>query len=74
MTARLTVVYPFTFFRSGEVIKMKKVSVFGIVAACLALAAGIVLLCVYMRDLRRAARKFWETLEAKRANLKLYME
>lgn len=53
---------------------MKKTSVFGIVAACLALAAGIVLLCVYMRDLRRAARKFWETLEAKRANLKLYME
>ena len=53
---------------------MKKSNVIGIVAACLALAAGIVLLCVYMRDLRRMAKKFWENLEAKRANLKLYME
>ena len=62
------------FSASGEVIEMKKSNVIGIVAACLALAAGIVLLCVYMRDLRRMANKFWENLEAKRANLKLYME
>lgn len=53
---------------------MKKSSVIGIVAACLAVATVVVLLCVYMRDLRRAVKKFWENLEAKRANLKLYME
>lgn len=53
---------------------MKKSSVFGIIAACVTLVAGIVLLCVYMRELRRLAKTLWETLEAKRANLKLYME
>lgn len=53
---------------------MKKSSVFGIVAACLALVAGVVLLCVYMRELRRLVKTFWESLEAKRANLKIYMD
>lgn len=53
---------------------MKKSSIVGIVAAALALATGIVLLCVYMRELRRFWSSLWDTLEAKRANLKLYME
>jgi hypothetical protein len=53
---------------------MKKSSIAGIVVASLTLVAGIVLLCVYMRELRQLCRTFWETLEAKRAKLKLYME
>ena len=53
---------------------MKKSSVWGIIAACLAVTAGVVLLCVYMRELRCFFTTFWEKLEAKRANLKLYME
>lgn len=53
---------------------MKKSGIWGIVAACLVLAASVALLCVYMRELRRFFKTSWEKLEAKRADLKLYME
>ena len=53
---------------------MKKSSIWGIVIAALALVAVIVALCVYMKELRRLWTTFWDKLQAKRANLQIYMD
>lgn len=53
---------------------MKKSSIWGIVIAALALVAVVVALCVYMKELRRLWTTFWDELQAKRANLQIYMD
>ena len=56
------------------VILMKKSSIWGIVVAALALIGVIVALCIYMKELRRLWTTFWDKLQAKRANLQIYMD
>ena len=53
---------------------MKNSTVWGIIIAALALIGVIVALCVYMKELRRLWTAFWDKLQAKRANLQVYME
>lgn len=53
---------------------MKKSTIWGIVIAAMALVAVIVALCVYMKELRRMWTAFWDKLQAKRANLQIYMD
>lgn len=53
---------------------MKKSTIWGIVAAALALVAVIVAMCVYMKQLRNLWDAFWDKLQAKRANLQIYMD
>jgi hypothetical protein len=53
---------------------MKKSSVWGIVIAALAVVAAIVAMCIYMKELRRLWTTFWDKLQAKRANLQIYMD
>jgi hypothetical protein len=53
---------------------MKRSSLAGIVIAALTLMAGLVLLCAYAGELKRLLKTFWDALESKRANLKLYMQ
>jgi hypothetical protein len=53
---------------------MKKSTIWGIVIGSLALVAVVVTLCVYMKELRRLWNSFWDKLQAKRANLQIYMD
>lgn len=53
---------------------MKKSTIWGIVIGSLALVALVVTLCVYMKELRRLWTSFWDKLQAKRANLQIYMD
>ena len=53
---------------------MKKSSIFGIVVAALAVVGIVVTLCLYMKELRRLFNTFWDKLQAKRANLQIYMD
>ena len=53
---------------------MKKSSIAGIIVAALALIGVIVVLCFYMKELRRMWTTFWDKLQAKRANLQIYMD
>lgn len=53
---------------------MKKSGIWGIVIAALALIGVIVVLCMYMKELRRLWTTFWDKLQAKRANLQVYMD
>ena len=53
---------------------MKKTSFWGIIAAGLVLVAGLVALCMYMQELRQWLTTFWDKLQAKRANLQIYMD
>ena len=53
---------------------MKKSSIWGIVIASLAVVAVVVALCIYMKELRRLWNTFWDKLQAKRANLQIYMD
>lgn len=53
---------------------MKKSSIWGIIVAALALIGVIVALCIYMKELRRLWTTFWDKLQAKRANLQIYMD
>ena len=53
---------------------MKKSTVWGIVIAALAVIGVVVALCIYMKELRRMWNSFWEKLQAKRANLQIYMD
>lgn len=53
---------------------MKKSSIWGIIIAAVALIGVIVALCIYMKELRRLWTTFWDKLQAKRANLQIYMD
>jgi hypothetical protein len=53
---------------------MKRNSLTSIIVAALILMTGITLLCVYTKELKRFFKIFWDKLEAKQANLKLYMQ
>ena len=53
---------------------MKKTSIWSIVLAALALIGIVVTLCLYMKELRRLWTTFWDKLQAKRANLQIYMD
>ena len=53
---------------------MKKTSIFGIIVGLLALVGIVVTLCLYMKELRRLWTTFWDKLQAKRANLQIYMD
>lgn len=53
---------------------MKKSSIVGIIVAAVALIGVIVALCIYMKELRRLWNTFWDKLQAKRANLQIYMD
>lgn len=53
---------------------MKKTSIFGIIAAACVLIAGVVTVCIYMKELRQLWTTFWDKLQAKRANLQIYMD
>lgn len=53
---------------------MKKSTIWGIVIGSLALVAVVVTLCVYMKELRCLWNSFWDKLQAKRANLQIYMD
>jgi ABC-type spermidine/putrescine transport system permease subunit II len=59
---------------SREVVDMKRNSITSVIAAALILMTGIALLCVYAKELKRFCKIFWDKLEAKQANLKLYMQ
>ena len=59
---------------SGGVFLMKKSSIVGIIVAAVALIGVIVALCIYMKELRRLWTTFWDKLQAKRANLQIYMD
>lgn len=53
---------------------MKKSTIWGIAISSVAVVAIIVALCVYMKELRKLWNDFWDKLEAKHANLQIYME
>lgn len=53
---------------------MKKTNMIGIIVAALALVGVVVTLCLYMKELRRFWTTFWDNLQAKRANLQIYMD
>ncbi len=53
---------------------MKKSSIFAIIAAIVALAGSMVLLCIYMKQLRKLCTDLWDKLQAKRSNLQIYMD
>ena len=53
---------------------MKKTSIFGVIAGILALAALVVALCLYMKELRSLLTTFWDKFQEKRSNLKVYMD
>ena len=53
---------------------MKKSSIFGIIAGLLALAALVIALCLYMKELRTLLSTFWDKLQEKRSNLQVYMD
>ena len=61
-------------YHPWEVNVMKKSGVIAIVAGVLALLAGMILVCVYMRELRNLWTDMWDKLQAKRANLQVYMD
>ena len=60
------------FYPGG--ILMKKTSIFGIIVAVLALVGIVFTVCLYMKELRRLWTIFWDKLQAKRANLQIYMD
>lgn len=53
---------------------MKKSSIFGIIVGVLAMVGIVVTLCLYMKELRRLFITFWDKLQEKRADLKIYMD
>lgn len=53
---------------------MKKSSIIGIVIAAVAVIGVVVAMCIYMKELRRLWNSFWDKLQAKRANLQIYMD
>ena len=53
---------------------MKKSSIIGIVIAAVAVIGVVIAMCVYMKELRRLWNSFWDKLQAKRANLQIYMD
>lgn len=53
---------------------MKKSSIVGIVIAAVAVIGVVVAMCIYMKELRRLWNSFWDKLQAKRANLQIYMD
>lgn len=55
-------------------IYMKKADNFGIIIGLLALVGIVVTLCLYAKELRRLWTTFWDKLQAKRANLQIYMD
>lgn len=64
----------FCKYHFREVLLMKKSTIWGVVISSLALVAVIVALCVYMKELRRLWESFWDKMQAKRANLQIYMD
>ena len=55
-------------------IYMKRADIFGIIIGLLALVGIVVTLCLYAKELRRLWTTFWDKLQAKRANLQIYMD
>lgn len=46
----------------------------GIFAALVTLASVIILMCVFMKKIRAALTGFWDEIQEKRSNLKVYMD
>lgn len=53
---------------------MKKSNVVGMIIGLLAVVGLVVTLCLYMKELRRLWNTFWDKLQAKYSNLKIYMD
>ena len=59
---------------TGEEFRMKKSGIVSIIIAALAVAAAIAAMCVYMEQLTKLWNEFWDKLQEKRADLRVYME